>query len=72
MRLNVNYKAVSYFDGIKDGECFAYNGSYYIKAYDNVAEERFGVNLSDGNCEFFEDDCQVQKLTATVTFKEIL
>lgn len=69
MTLNVN-KTDAYFIDIEAGECFAYNGKYYMLAYgdDGIS---FGVNLSDGSCKSFEDDCQVQSLTAEVTFKEL-
>ena len=71
MILNVNNKVNNYFDDINGGECFAYNGSYYIMAYDDDAEEWFGVNLSDGTTKSFDGDCRVQRLTAEVTFKEL-
>ena len=38
MILNVN-KNNTYFDGIDSGECFAYNGGYYIMAHDTDTDE---------------------------------
>ena len=71
MILNVNNTTNAYFDGISSGECFAYNGSYYIMAHDAAMDKWFGVNLSDGIARSFDNSCRVQKLTAEVNFKEL-
>lgn len=71
MTINVNHKNDACFDDIDSGECFAYNGSYYIMAYDDIADEWFGVNLSDGTIKSLDNSCRVQRLTAEVTFKEL-
>ena len=70
MTINVNNKTDTYFVDIEAGECFAYNGKYYMMAYGNDGVS-FGVNLSDGSSQYFEDDCKVLSLTAEVTFKEL-
>ena len=73
MTLNVNKdNCNSYFDGIAEGECFLYNGNYYIMAHDCERDvEYFGVNLATGEARDFEGSDKVQALTATVSFKEI-
>lgn len=70
MILNINNKTDTYFDGIDAGECFAYNGNYYMLARGNDGIS-FGVNLSDGSYNYFDDDCRVLRLTAEITFKEL-
>ena len=71
MILNVNNTGNVYFDGVDNGECFSYNGSYYIMAYDADTDKWFGVNLSDGCTRYFDNSDRVRKLTAEVTFKEL-
>ena len=72
MYINVrNDNCDAYFDGIGNGECFLYNGAYYIAAYDEMNDEYFGVNLATGATKAFDSSCKVKALTATVSFKEI-
>lgn len=72
MTINVNRNNCNgYFDGVCDGECFLYNGDYYIAAHNVKTDDYFGVNLATGEARDFEGSESVQKLTATVTFKEL-
>lgn len=72
MTINVNRNNCNgYFDGVGDGECFLYNGDYYIAAHDTENDDYFGVNLATGEVRNFDNSDRVQTLTATVSFKEI-
>ena len=71
MTINAKKNTNAYFEDICAGECFAYNGAFYIMAYDENKDYYFGVNLANGETKIFTTDVQVQSLTATVSFKEI-
>lgn len=71
MTINVKNENEVYFNDIGEGECFAYNGAYYILACDEDRDDYFGVNLADGRTKFIPNDAKVTALTATVSFKEL-
>lgn len=73
MTLNINKPVTNTtFDSIGDGECFRYNGDYFMMVHDeNRDTEYFGVNLATGAVRDFDSYDKVQAVTATVTFKEI-
>lgn len=52
---NDNKNTIRY-DDVEGGEVFNYNGTLYIKAYDEV--QSYGVCLIDGeiDCDFLADD----------------
>ena len=71
MTINVNKPAINFrFEDIDSGECFIYNGDYFMVAYDEDEDEWFGVNLVTGDKRKFDGDEHVTSLTAIVSFKE--
>ena len=72
MIINANKNDInaSYGD-IKIGECFSYNGDFYMTVYDENEDCDFAVNLGNGRVRWFDDNTAVHALTATVSFKEI-
>ena len=71
MTINVKNTNEVYYDAIGNGECFAYNGAYYILAYDEDRDDYFGVNLADGHIKYIPSDARVTALTGSVSFKEL-
>lgn len=73
MTINFNDKNTNaIFNDVDEGECFLYNGSFYIMAHDKDRDtEYFGVNLANGAVRDFDSCDEVQVLTAEVTFKEL-
>ena len=73
MTINFNDKNTNaIFNDIGEGECFLYNGNFYIMAYDeNRDAEYFGVNLANGEVRDFDNSAAVQALTAEVSFREL-
>ena len=72
MTLNVKRPvANANFEDIGKGECFIYNGDYFMVVYDVDRDEWQGANLATGDMRTFNDDEVVTALTATVSFKEI-
>ena len=59
------------FEDIAKGECFIYNGDYFMVIYDENRDEWYGANLATGDMRTFNGDEIVTTLTATVSFKEV-
>lgn len=73
MTINFNDKNTNAtFNDINEGDCFLYNGSFYIMAHDEDRDaEYFGVNLANGEVRDFDNYATVQALTAEVSFREL-
>ena len=73
MTINFNEKKTNaIFNDINEGDCFLYNGSFYIMAHDEDRDtEYFGVNLANGQVRDFDSYDAVQALTAEVNFKNL-
>lgn len=73
MIINVkDAKTNAVFTDINEGECFRYNGDYYIAAHDPDRDtEYFGVNIANGEVRDFDSFDKVLALTSEISFKEI-